>query len=1181
MSNHVKEVDLQERAIRKIQNLVESDPQLSLLTPSTAVGETIITPGLSLPQIMDKVFYGYSDREAVGCRDYDIKKSPEGKNTKFYKQSFKTITYAQLQRRIHAVANVWKNNSLHSVKPDERVCIFGFTSIDFTILDFATAYAHAITVPMQTGVSQLDVDEIFESIQPVTVAVTVNDLVSIAHSICEKTFIRSLVVFEYDERDDSNREALAEAQIILERSGSPTSLTSLQDLELLAGTSKWHYLKSHEDGAEHTVSIVHSSGSAGKPKAALVTERGMKFYWTSIVENAPPAIGVCMAPFSHLMGKGTLINVMKHGGTAYFTLAPDMSTLFDDIRIVRPTFLGFFPRIIEIIYQHYQNGVIRWMTENKVDEVLAQENMKREMGSTYLGDRLCFSIFGGSQISPKVKDFFADCFDVQLVDTYGSTEGGSVAVNGLIMSPPITEYRLRDVPELGYFMTDRPFPRGEFCFKSIQTISGYYNSPDATEKLFDEDGFVCTGDIVEEYKVNHIGIIDRRNDVLKLSQGEYVPVGALGPMFEGASDVIGQIYIYGNSQRSYLLAVVVPNKDILSSYLGNNPSDDEINTLIQKELHRAAKQEGVKSFAVPKRFIVESEPFSETNGLLSGLRKKLRPALSRKYDHRLEAIYESMEHANRQARLELMSERSSLTLLEKLVTLLEIDLNIKVVDTAFSYSFYELGGDSLGAVAFSVSIEEIFGVVIQADMILSPTGNLHKWTNYIQQVLSAEIDRPNFVSIHGKDANIINSADLHISKFFNAEILDVSNNLPETALQTRTVLLTGANGFLGRFVCLEWLEKLAAIDGKLICLIRAVDNTSARVRLDSIYAGLDPILESRFKELARDHLEVLVGEVSEVRLGLSEVDYQRLAQQVDRVVHVAALVNHRLSYANLFGANVVGTAEIIRFALTAVKKSIDFVSSAAIFGLLDTREVSNEASPLRNSIALSDDYASGYGASKWASEHLLQQVQKQCGISVNVFRGDMMLPHQLYTGQANTADMFIRLIYSIIHTGLAPYSFFPLNDDGTKVSSHYDGLPVDVVARCVVGVDNIQGEYRTYNIQNYHHDDGISLDTFVDFIEAAGYTVARITDYNEWFRAFESAHGQLGEDQQQESAFGILDAFAIPQSAMTMAMGCDRFKTLVDDTLSGTELPHLSKKYIEKCLKDMCVLGLIPKLVDK
>ena len=140
---------------------------------------------------------------------------------------------------------------------------------------------------------------------------------------------------------------------------------------------------------------------------------------------------------------------------------------------------------------------------------------------------------------------------------------------------------------------------------------------------------------------------------------------------------------------------------------------------------------------------------------------------------------------------------------------------------------------------------------------------------------------------------------------------------------------------------------------------------------------------------------------------------------------------------------------------------------------------------------------------------------------------------------------------------------------------------MDVVARCVVGVDNIQGEYRTYNIKNFHYNDGISLDTFVDCIEAAGYTVARITDYNEWFRVFESAHSQLGEDQQQDSAFGILDAFAIPQSAMTMTMGCDRFKTLVDDALSGSELPHLSKKYIEKCLKDMWVLGLIPKLVDK
>jgi fatty acid CoA ligase FadD9 len=252
------------------------------------------------------------------------------------------------------------------------------------------------------------------------------------------------------------------------------------------------------------------------------------------------------------------------------------------------------------------------------------------LASGYLGDRLCFALFGGSQISPIVKDFFVDCFGVQLIDAYGNTEGGQVAVNGIIQRPPVIEYRLRSVPELGYYTTDKPYPRGELCFRSIQSIAGYLNEPELTSRLFDENGLICTGDIVEEYEPDHIAIIDRCNDVLKLSQGEYVAIGALGSIFEAGSEVVDQIFIYGNSQQSYLLAVVVPNRAITLDRLGDNPSDDALNSLLRDELQRVAQQEGIRSFEVPKDFIVELEPFSDSNGLLSGLRKKMRPAFVKK-----------------------------------------------------------------------------------------------------------------------------------------------------------------------------------------------------------------------------------------------------------------------------------------------------------------------------------------------------------------------------------------------------------------------------------------------------------------------------------------------------------------------------------------------------------------------
>ena len=50
--------------------------------------------------------------------------------------------------------------------------------------------------------------------------------------------------------------------------------------------------------------------------------------------------------------------------------------------------------------------------------------------------------------------------------------------------------------------------------------------------------------------------------MIKLSQGEFVAVSKLEAVF-GDSPLIRQIYVYGNSARPYLLAVVVPTEDAL------------------------------------------------------------------------------------------------------------------------------------------------------------------------------------------------------------------------------------------------------------------------------------------------------------------------------------------------------------------------------------------------------------------------------------------------------------------------------------------------------------------------------------------------------------------------------------------------------------------------------------------
>src|SRR4029079_13775046 len=174
------------------------------------------------------------------------------------------------------------------------------------------------------------------------------------------------------------------------------------------------------------------------------------------------------------------------------------------------------------------------------------------------------------------------------------------------------------------------------------------------------------------------------------------------------------------------------------------------------------------------------------------------------------------------------------------------------------------------------------------------------------------------------------AADLTLDKFIDAGTLTAAPTLPPPSAEVRTVLLTGATGFIGRYLALEWLRRMDLVDGTLICLVRAKSNEDARRRLDKTFDSGDSELVRHFQNLAGYHLEVIAGDKCEANLGLDQQTWQRLADTVDLIVDPAALVNAVLSYRELFGPNVVGTAELIRIALTTKLKPYTYVSTANV-----------------------------------------------------------------------------------------------------------------------------------------------------------------------------------------------------------------------------------------------------------
>ena len=269
------------------------------------------------------------------------------------------------------------------------------------------------------------------------------------------------------------------------------------------------------------------------------------------------------------------------------------------------------------------------------------------------------------------------------------------------------------------------------------------------------------------------------------------------------------------------------------------------------------------------------------------------------------------------------------------------------------------------------------------------------------------------------------------------------------------------------------------------------------MRLDETFDSGDADLLSHYRRLAAEHLEVLAGDKGESDLGLDRMTWQRLADTVDLIVDPAALVNHVLPYDQLFGPNVVGTAELIRLALTTKLKPFVYLSTVGVGDQIEPARFVEDADVRQMSATrkVNDSYANGYGNSKWAGEVLLREAHDLSGLPVSVFRCDMILAEPRYAGQLNVPDMFTRLLLSLVATGIAPGSFYELDAAGNRQRAHYDGLPVDFIAEAI----STLGAHQEYGFETYHvmnpYDDGIGLDEYVDWLIDAGYrsTASRTT----------------------------------------------------------------------------------------
>ncbi|MFD9424358.1 MULTISPECIES: AMP-binding protein [unclassified Streptomyces] len=420
------------RTDRRSAHLYATDAQFRDTAPLDTVTEAIGRPGLPLAALVAMVMEGYADRPALGERATEPVTDPDTRRTTLrLLERFDTLTYGELRERVDAVASEWRHHPEHALEPGDFTVVLGPTSAEETVVDLACVRSGAVSVPLQAGASAEHLAPMVEQTGPRLLVVHIDhlevavELAANAHSLGRIIVMdHRAEVTTHQEEWDASRARLAAR----DRSVALDTLASVIDRGRTLPS-----LPQVPDGsaADALSALIYTSGSTGLPKGAMYTERLVRQFWVDFVpgQGVRPAITLNYLPLSHMMGRGMLFGTLAKGGLACFAASSDLSTLLEDLSLVRPTEFLVVPRISDMFFQHYRAELSR-RTGTGGGAAGPAEQVMEELREKVMGGRLLWAVSASAPPSAGTTAFVEDCLHVRLLDGYGSTEGGIVSLDG-------------------------------------------------------------------------------------------------------------------------------------------------------------------------------------------------------------------------------------------------------------------------------------------------------------------------------------------------------------------------------------------------------------------------------------------------------------------------------------------------------------------------------------------------------------------------------------------------------------------------------------------------------------------------------------------------------------------------------------------------------------------------------
>ncbi len=458
------------------------------------------------------------------------------------------------------------------VKAGDRVAIISENRPEWSFVDLAILSLRAVNVPIYTTQAVEQIRFILENSGAKILFVSGKKLWKHCENAVQSVErLEKLVFFDNDGKPEGNSRALTLGEVEakgdeynkIDRDAIDRALAEIETTDL--------------------ATIIYTSGTTGEPKGVMLTHENFVSNIIAISKGLPIRSSdrsLAVLPLSHIFERTVFYVLCTNGVSIHYCAAFDQ--LASHLQEVKPTIMTAVPRLFEQVYHKivkkgkaaggWKTKLFEWALEvgqeysdakdkhGAISPMLAarQAVANRLVFSKWregVGGSLKFFVSGGAPLSKKLSYAFWAA-GIPILQGYGMTEGCITCAN----RPEDNKVGSIGRPFEGIEMKISE-KDGEVLIRGKNVMQGYYNNPEETAKVLDDEGYYHTGDVGYQDNDGHFYITDRLKDLFKLSNGKYVAPLQVESLLK-QSPLVSQPVVVG-SGRKQVGALIVPDWDAL------------------------------------------------------------------------------------------------------------------------------------------------------------------------------------------------------------------------------------------------------------------------------------------------------------------------------------------------------------------------------------------------------------------------------------------------------------------------------------------------------------------------------------------------------------------------------------------------------------------------------------------